>query len=469
MSKITGFLEIDRRERKYAAVSDRVRHWHEFVIPLSEDALVEQATRCMDCGIPYCHNGCPINNQIPDFNTLVYEGDWRRALDNLHETNNFPEFTGRICPAPCEAACTLNLTDAPVTIKTIECAIIDKGWEMGWITPVPALVRREEKIAVVGSGPAGLTCAQQLARLGYGVDVYEKNHKAGGLLRYGIPDFKLEKHHIDRRLEQMEAEGVTFYCETAIGTTKSLEELRAQYDAVVLAIGAEAPRDLKIPNRDLTGIYFAMDYLCAQNRRNSNEFNEHFHIHAAGKRVVVIGGGDTGSDCIGTAIRQGAISVTQLEIMPEPPLKENKLVTWPHWPLKLRVSSSLEEGASRSFSVRTRAFSGKDGRLTALVCEKLDGALQPIPGSEFTIEADLVFLAMGFVSPLVSLLGAADTVKTDGRGSILASPQHFETSLEGVYACGDARRGQSLVVWAINEGRTMAAKLHKKLAGKNAR
>ncbi|MEM7461873.1 MAG: glutamate synthase subunit beta, partial [Pseudomonadota bacterium] len=358
MGKVTGFLEIDRRERKYRSASDRVRNYREFVIPLGDEGTRDQAARCMDCGIPYCHNGCPVNNQIPDWNDLVYQDKWDEAARNLHSTNNFPEFTGRICPAPCEASCTLNIEDTPVTIKTIECAIIDKAWESGNVHPEPALTKTGKKVAIVGSGPAGLAAAQQLARVGHHVEVFEKNAKAGGLLRYGIPDFKMEKHLIDRRIEQMSAEGVVFTCNTHIGVERDIKEIVDEFDAVLLAGGSETPRDLPIPGRDLSGVHFAMDFLPQQNRRVSDEPPvDNRPILASGKHVVVIGGGDTGSDCIGTSIRQGSLSVTQLEIMPMPPEKENKALTWPDWPLKLRTSSSHQEGAEREFSVLTQSFS----------------------------------------------------------------------------------------------------------------
>lgn len=466
MGKVTGFLEIERRDRGYNPAADRIRNFKEFVIPLSEEATKDQASRCMNCGIPYCHNGCPVNNQIPDWNDLVYHGDWADALRNLHSTNNFPEFTGRICPAPCEAACTLNLQDAPVTIKTIECAIVDRGWKEGWIAPEPAKTLTGKRVAIVGSGPAGLAAAQQLARAGHEVHVFEKHGKAGGLLRYGIPDFKLEKHLIDRRVKQMEAEGVVFHYNVNVGIDRSVADLKASYDAVVLAGGAEKPRDIPVPGRDLAGIHFAMDFLPQQNRRVSHEpLKSNAPILANGKHVVVIGGGDTGSDCIGTSIRQGALSVTQIEIMPKPPTKENKLLTWPNWPMKMRTSSSQEEGAERDFAVNTVSFGGEDGTVTALNCVKVDEKFQPIPGSEFSIPADLVLLAMGFVSPIhdgmVSELGA----ELDPRGNVKADTMHYKTSVEKVYATGDMRRGQSLVVWAIREGRQAARAVDLDLMG----
>jgi glutamate synthase (NADPH/NADH) small chain len=466
MGKVTGFLEIDRQDRKYRPAADRIRHYREFVIPPSEEAVRNQAARCMDCGIPFCHNGCPVNNQIPDWNDLVYSGDWRRALTNLHSTNNFPEFTGRICPAPCEASCTLNLSDQPVTIKSIECAIIDRGFEAGWVTPEPPKRKTGKRIGIVGSGPAGLAAAQQLARAGHEVHVYEKNAKAGGLMRYGIPDFKMEKHLIDRRIAQMEAEGVVFHCGVYVGVDLSSDELLTRHDAVVLAGGAEHPRDLPIPGRELRGVHFAMDFLPQQNRRVSGEplaTNE--PILASGKHVVVIGGGDTGSDCIGTSIRQGALSVTQLEIMPRPPEKENKLLTWPDWPLKLRTSSSHEEGAARDFAVMTREFVGEGGAVKKLKCVRVDGKMQEVPGSGFALNADLVLLAMGFVSPVRDGLLESIGVGIDARGNVAADTRFYKSSLEKIFACGDVRRGQSLVVWAIREGRQCAYAVDEYLMG----
>jgi glutamate synthase (NADPH/NADH) small chain len=466
MGKVTGFLEIDRQDRKYKPAADRIRHYDEFVIPLSEEATRSQAARCMDCGIPFCHNGCPVNNQIPDWNDLVYHGDWRRALANLHSTNNFPEFTGRVCPAPCEASCTLNLVDQPVTIKTIECAIIDRGFEAGWVSPEPPKKATGKRIAVVGSGPSGLAAAQQLARVGHDVHVYEKHAKAGGLLRYGIPDFKMEKQLIDRRIAQLEAEGVAFHYNVNVGVDLDAENLVAEHDAVILAGGAEQPRDLPVPGRELRGVHFAMEFLPQQNRRVSGEplaTNE--PILASGKHVVVIGGGDTGSDCIGTSVRQGALSVTQLEIMPRPPEKENKLVTWPDWPLKLRSSSSHDEGSTRDFAVMTREFIGADGAVEGLRCERVDGKLQPVPGSGFTLKADLVLLAMGFVSPVREGLLEKLAVTLDPRGNVAADVKSYRSSRDKVFACGDMRRGQSLVVWAIREGRQCAASVDAFLMG----
>jgi len=466
MGKVTGFLEIARKDRTYTPAADRVRHYNEFVIPLSGEALRSQAARCMNCGIPYCHNGCPVNNQIPDWNDLVYLNDWQEASRNLHSTNNFPEFTGRVCPAPCEASCTLNLEDTPVTIKTIECAIVDKAWEMGWIKPESYRDKTGRKVAVIGAGPAGLAAAQQLARAGHAVHVFEKHQKAGGLLRYGIPDFKMEKHLIDRRVRQMEAEGVVFHYGTHIGLSQDARQLVDSFDAVLLSGGAERPRDLAVPGRELDGIHFAMDFLPQQNRRIAKEPPlDNRPILAGGKHVVVIGGGDTGSDCIGTSVRQGALTVTQLEIMPKPPEKENKALTWPNWPLKLRTSSSHQEGAERDFSVVTKSFSGENGQVKKLHCVRVDGAMKEVPGSAFEIRADLVLLAMGFIGPVqegfLNGLGTA----FDPRGNVEANTGDYRTSLAKVFAAGDMRRGQSLVVWAIREGRQAARAIDAFLMG----
>jgi glutamate synthase (NADPH) small chain len=457
MGKITGFLEYERSDRRYEPVESRIKHWHEFVLPLPESETRTQAARCMDCGIPYCHTGCPVNNQIPDWNDLVYRGDWEEAARNLHSTNNFPEVTGRVCPAPCEASCTLNLDDNPVTIKTIECMIADRAYAEGWLRPEPPAVRTGKNVAVVGSGPAGLACAQQLARVGHDVHVFEKQVKAGGLLRYGIPDFKMEKHYIDRRMEQMQAEGVTFHCGAHVGVNVPAERLLEDYDALVLAGGAEKARDLPIPGRELKGIHFAMDFLPQQNRRVSGEAQaEEEPILAGGKHVVVIGGGDTGSDCIGTAIRQGARSVTNFEIMLQPPARENKLLTWPEWPLKLRTSSSHEEGAERDFAVMTTKLSGGGGQVRTLHCVRVDGKINAIPGSEFDIPADLVLLAMGFVHPVHKGMIASLGLDLDARGNVKADTLEYQSSRRKVFAAGDMRRGQSLVVWAIREGRQCA-------------
>jgi glutamate synthase (NADPH/NADH) small chain len=466
MGKITGFLEIDKDDRDYAPVAERLKTYSEFVIPLGDKGTRDQAARCMDCGIPYCHNGCPVNNQIPDWNDLVYRGDWQRALRNLHSTNNFPEFTGRICPAPCEAACTLNIRDEPVSIKTIECAIVDKGWENGWIVPEVNSLKTFKRVAVIGSGPSGLACAQQLARAGHDVHLYEKNQKAGGLMRYGIPDFKMEKRHLDRRVTQMEAEGVTFHYGVHVGRDIKVDELVALYDAVALAGGAEKPRDLPIPGREFDGIHFAMDFLPQQNRRNSDEpLNNVKPILAEGKHVVVIGGGDTGSDCIGTSNRQGALSVTQIEIMPAPPEKENKELTWPLWPLKMRTSSSQEEGVERDFAVATVRFEGENGQVKKLVCARADNKFQPIPGTEFELKADLVLLAMGFLGPVQDGMIKDLGVELDKRGNVQADVVRYQTNQPKVFSCGDMRRGQSLVVWAIREGRQCARAIDLALMG----
>lgn len=466
MGKITGFLEIDRVDRDYQPVAERLKNYNEFVIPLGDKGTRDQAARCMDCGIPYCHNGCPVNNQIPDWNDLVYKGEWLKALKNLHSTNNFPEFTGRICPAPCEASCTLNIPDTPVNIKSIECAIVDKGWEEGWITPQINPNKSGKKVAVIGSGPAGMSCAQQLARAGHDVHLYEKNQKVGGLMRYGIPDFKMEKRHIDRRAEQMQAEGVTLHTGVNVGYDVTIEQLQAEYDAVALAGGAEKPRDLPIPGRELDGIHFAMQFLPQQNRRNSDELLENVApILATGKHVVVIGGGDTGSDCIGTSNRQGALSVTQIEIMPAPPEKENKALVWPNWPLKMRTSSSQEEGVDRDFAVATVKFDGENGKVTALHCARADEKFQAIPGTEFVLKADLVLLAMGFLGPVQDGMVKASGVELDKRGNVLADTVQYKTSKEKLFSCGDMRRGQSLVVWAIREGRQCARSIDQWLMG----
>jgi glutamate synthase (NADPH/NADH) small chain len=466
MGKVTGFLEIERRDRDYSPVEERIHHYQEFVVPLSDKETRDQAARCMDCGVPYCHTGCPVNNQIPDWNDLVYNNHWDEAARNLHSTNNFPEVTGRVCPAPCEASCTLNIDDSPVTIKTIECAIADRAIAQGRVKSEPPAHKTGKKVAIVGSGPAGLACAQQLARAGHEVHVYERHAKAGGLLRYGIPDFKMEKHHVDFRVTQMQAEGVTFHYGVHVGENLPAEKLLADYDAVALTGGAEKPRDLPIPGRELDGVHFAMEFLPQQNRRVSGEgIGEVAPILAGGKHVVVIGGGDTGSDCIGTSARQGALSITQLEILPRPPDKENKMLTWPDWPWRLRTSSSHEEGAQREFSVLTQKFSGEDGRVKTLHCVHVDAKMQPVASSEFELPAELVLLAMGFVHPvhegMVKALGAA----LDPRGNLLANTVDYRTSIDKVFAAGDMRRGQSLVVWAIREGRQCAHAIDKFLMG----
>ncbi len=465
MGKPTGFVEIQRQDHAYEPVSDRIRHFDEFVLPLDDKDVRRQGARCMDCGIPFCHTGCPIHNIIPDWNDLVFRDRWREALEVLHSTNNFPEFTGRVCPAPCEAACTLNLTDEPVTIKTIECAIIDKGWEEGWVHPQVPKHRSGKRVAVVGSGPAGLACAQQLARAGHHVVVYEKSPRIGGLLRYGIPDFKMSKLHIDRRMSQMQAEGVRFVPGVHVGVDLPAKQLLNEFDAVVLAGGAEKPRDLNVPGRELDGIHFAMDFLIQQNKRLAGDSLANIReITAGDRRVVVIGGGDTGSDCIGTSIRQGARRVTQLEILDQPPSRENKMLTWPNWPMKMRTSSSQEEGCRREWTVATKSFTGDEGRVSALNAVRVEWApggdgrmtLQEVPGSEFQIKTDLVLLAMGFVHPVHS--GMVDTlgIELDDRGNVRADTDEYRTSIESVFAAGDMRRGQSLVVWAIREGRQCA-------------
>lgn len=463
MGKPTGFLEVERKDRSYTAPEERLKHWNEFIVPLSKEEIRDQAARCMACGIPFCHNGCPVNNIIPDWNHLVYEDDWKTALETLHSTNNFPEFTGRVCPAPCEASCTLNIVDSPVTIKSIECEIVDRGWREGWIEPQVPAHKTGKRIAVVGSGPAGLACAQQLARAGHTVTVFEKNDRVGGLLRYGIPDFKMEKHLINRRAQQMEAEGVEFRTSTEVGVTVSMDSLRSNFDAVVLAGGAEKPRTLDIPGSELAGVRLAMEFLTQQNKRNAGDDElraaPRGTLSAKGKHVVVIGGGDTGSDCVGTSNRQGAASVTQLEIMPRPPEKEDKAMSWPRWPLKLRTSSSHLEGCERDWAVTTKRAIGKNGQIEALECvrvEWVDGKMQEVAGSEFQLKADLVLLAMGFVGPRKAGMVEQSGVALDPRGNVQASMADYATSQPDVFACGDMRRGQSLVVWAIREGRQCA-------------
>ena len=472
MGKETGFLELDRQDRTYADPKERLHHYKEFVVPHSEDALRGQASRCMNCGIPYCHNGCPVNNIIPDWNHLVYEGDWKNALEVLHSTNNFPEFTGRICPAPCEASCTLNLTDQPVTIKSIECSIIDRGWKEGWVEPQVPSRKTGKSVAVVGSGPAGMACAQQLARAGHSVTLFEKADRIGGLLRYGIPDFKMEKHLINRRAVQMEAEGVTIRTSTEVGVDVSMKSLKENFDAVVMAGGSEEARGLTIPGAEMPGVRLAMEFLTQQNKRNAGDNEERAAprgtLTATGKNVIVIGGGDTGSDCVGTSNRQGAKSVTQIEIMPQPPAHENKLLTWPDWPMKLRTSTSHEEGVNRDWAVLTKEVMGTDGVVTGLKCVRADwseGKLQEVPGSEFTIPADLILLAMGFTGPRKAGMVDQSAVELDGRGNVKADTENYRTSDEQVWACGDMRRGQSLVVWAIREGRQCARSVDEALMG----
>ncbi len=468
MGKVTGFLEYDRQEQKYQLAGDRIRHFREFTLPLEEGDVKKQAARCMDCGIPFCHGptGCPVHNQIPDWNDLVFSGDWEEAAKNLHSTNNFPEFTGRICPAPCEEACTLNLENVPVTIKTIEQAIADKSWEMGWIRPEIAEARTGRSVGIIGSGPAGMAAAQQLARAGHDVHVYEREPKAGGLLRYGIPDFKMEKHHIDRRVAQMEAEGVTFHYGVNVGVTVSLAELEQRHDAVLLAGGAEAPRDPELPGMELEGVHFAMPFLTQQNRRVGGEdVSSITPILASGKQVVVIGGGDTASDCIGTSFRQGALSVTQLDIRPMPPMIEDKLTVWPYWPTKFRTSSSQAEGAEREFQAATLGMVGRNGKLTGVNCARVDEKRRPIPGTEFVIPADLVFIAIGFAGSVTDGMISEAGIAVDRRANVVANDLDYRTSREKIFAAGDMRRGQSLVVWAIREGRQAARAIDEFLMG----
>ncbi len=481
MGKYTGFMEIDRQDIAYKPISDRINHFNEFSIPLSDNALQNQGARCMDCGIPFCHEGCPVNNLIPDWNDLVYKSDWQAALAVLHSTNNFPEFTGRVCPAPCEASCTLNLDDAPVTIKHIEYSIIEKGWVEGWIEPQIPEHHTGKKVAIVGSGPAGMACAQQLARAGHKVALYEKQNRIGGLLRYGIPDFKLNKKIIDRRIAQMRAEGVEFHVNVHVGETIKGKDLLDHCDALVLTGGSEKPRDLPIPGRELEGIYFAMDFLrCNSRRVQGDQIPKQEIISANGKHVVVIGGGDTGSDCIGTSVRQGAASITQIEIMPKPPEKEDKLVTWPEWPNKMRTSTSQEEGCERQWSVLSKEFvNDGNGNIKAIKCVKVDWELDAdgrwkmseVAGSEFELKADLVTLAMGFVHPVHEGLIEELAVDLDDRGNIKGETegdQAYHTSLNKIFAAGDMRRGQSLVVWAIREGRQCAKAVDTFLMGKSA-
>jgi len=474
MGKPKGFLDIARRDHSYQPATKRLQHYGEFTLSLAEPEIRQQGARCMDCGIPYCHDGCPVNNIIPEWNDLVYQDKWREALRILHLTNNFPEFTGRVCPAPCEASCTLNITDRPVTIKNIELAIVEKGWAEGWIVPHIAKHRTGRSVAVVGSGPAGLACAQQLARAGHAVVMFEKNARIGGLLRYGIPDFKLAKTVIDQRMAQMRAEGVEFRPNTNIGVTVPVEEIRDKFDAVVLTGGAEHPRDMAVPGRELDGVHFAMDFLTQQNRRVAGEpLRSNREILATGKHVVVIGGGDTGSDCVGTSNRQGAASVTQLEILPKPPEREDKALAWPGWPLKLRTSISHDEGCERDWSVLTKNFRGRDGKVEALELVRVrwdqDAAgrmtMHEIPGSEFELKVDLVLLAMGFVHPARAGLIESLGVALDARGNVRAGVGDYRTSVEGVFTAGDMRRGQSLVVWAIREGRQCARAVDLALTG----
>ncbi len=486
MGKVTGFLEFERVPEAYEPVPQRLKTWKEFVIGLNEEQARQQGARCMDCGTPFCNSGCPVNNIIPDFNDLVFRGDWRNAIEVLHQTNNFPEFTGRVCPAPCEAACTLNVNDDAVGIKSIEHAIIDRAWAEGWVLPQPAALKTGRKVAVVGSGPAGLAAAQQLARAGHAVTVFEKNSRIGGLLRYGIPDFKMEKSHIDRRMAQMQAEGVDFRTGVLVGawpedckvTNDALQtidaaQMHAEFDAVLLTGGSEISRDLPVPGRELDGVHFAMEFLPMQNKVVAGD-KVKGQISAAGKHVVVIGGGDTGSDCVGTSNRHGAASVTQFELMPQPPEHENRPLTWPYWPYKLRTSSSHDEGCERAFAIATKAFvagSGKDkGRVAALRTVNVEwqgGKMVEVAGSEKEYKADLVLLAMGFVAPVASVLDAFGVAK-DNRGNAKASTDAvdaYRTSVDKVFAAGDMRRGQSLVVWAIREGRQAARAVDEFLMG----
>ncbi len=473
MGSPTGFQEIDRKQPGTRPIEDRRQNFREFAIPLAKAEVEQQGARCIDCGIPYCHSGCPVDNLIPDWNDLVYRGRWREAIDVLHSTNNFPEFTGRVCPAPCEEACTLNLHNAPVSIKAIEYSIIEKAWRQRWIEPKIPSRRTDKTVAVVGSGPSGLAAAQQLARAGHSVEVFEKNAKIGGLLRYGIPDFKLEKRAIDRRMSQMQAEGVEFRVNRHIGVNWPVERLLSEYEAVVLAVGCEQPRDLPVPGRELDGVHFAMPFLIQQNRRVGNEpLGDQERISAKGKHVVVIGGGDTGADCVGTANRQGAASVTQLEVLPRPPDEPNKSLTWPNWPNRLRTSSSHEEGCERLWSVSTTSFEGSDGRVERLrvvevAWEDVDGRweMTEVEGTAFEIQADLVLLAMGFVSPVQEGLLEQLEVATDQQGNVAADDSAYATNIPGVFAAGDVRRGQSLVVWAIREGRQCARAVDEYLMG----
>jgi glutamate synthase (NADPH/NADH) small chain len=482
MGKVTGFMEFERLEEGYKPVPERLKNYKEFVVGLDDAQANQQAARCMDCGTPFCNSGCPVNNIIPDFNDLVFQGDWHNAIDVLHSTNNFPEFTGRICPAPCEAACTLNVNAQAVGIKSIEHAIIDRAWSEGWVKPQPAQHQTGKKVAVVGSGPAGMAAAQQLARVGHAVTLFEKNDRIGGLLRYGIPDFKMEKTHIDRRVEQLKAEGVTIRTGVMVGAlpksskvtnwakdSVSPEQLQKEFDAVLLTGGSEQSRDLPVPGRDLDGIHFAMEFLPQQNKINAGDKLKS-QLRADGKHVIVIGGGDTGSDCVGTSNRHGALSVTQFEVMPQPPVEENRPMTWPYWPMKLRTSSSHDEGCTREFAISTKEFIGEKGKVTGLKTvhiEFKDGKMVEIAGTEKTYQADLVLLAMGFVNPVATVLEAFGIDK-DGRGNAKASTDFiggYATNVPKVFAAGDVRRGQSLVVWAIREGRQAARSVDEFLMG----
>ncbi len=472
MGKITGFMEILRQDPPSAPPTERIQHYREFTLDLSLQEISQQGARCMDCGIPFCQTGCPVNNIIPDWNDLTYRGQWREALEKLHSTNNFPEFTGRICPAPCESACVLNINNDAVTIKNIEHTIVDKGWSEGWIHPQPAPRKTGKRVAVVGSGPAGLAAAQQLARAGHQVVVFEKNDRIGGLMRYGIPDFKMEKHLIDRRMDQMRAEGVEFRPNTHVGVHLDGPTILQEFDALLLTGGSEQPRDLAVPGRELHGVHFALSFLPQQNRRNAGD-TVIDQISAEGKQVVVIGGGDTGSDCVGTSIRQGARSVTQFELLPRPPERENKSLVWPQYPMKLRTSSSQEEGCTRDWSVATKAFRGSHGKLESLLAVRLEWkknaqgqmTMHEVPGSEFEIPADLVLLAMGYLHPIHAGLLEQLGVALDGRGNVQANTEQYQTSVPKVFAAGDMRRGQSLVVWAIREGRQAARAVDEFLMG----
>ena len=472
MGKVTGFLEFERLSEAYEPPQERTKHWREFVARLPDEQASVQGARCMDCGTPFCMSGCPVNNLIPDWNDLVYRQDWKRAIEDLHSTNNFPEFTGRVCPAPCEAACTLNINDDPVGIKSIEHAIADRAWESGWITPRPVERKTGRRIAVIGSGPAGLACAQQLARAGHEVVVLEKADRIGGLLRYGIPDFKMEKSGIDRRIEQMQAEGVEFRVNQDVGGNVDARALVEEYDAVVLAGGAELPRDLPVPGRELDGVHFAMDFLPQQNKVVAGDTVPD-QILATGKHVVVIGGGDTGSDCVGTSNRHGAQSVTQFELLPQPPDQENKPMVWPYWPIKMRSSSSHEEGCNRDWAVATKRFEGRDGKVEKLIAARVawqkdangQSVMREVPDSEFEMKADLVLLAMGFLGPVPGGLLETLGVAKDPRGNVAADTESYSTSLPKIFAAGDIRRGQSLVVWAIREGRQCARAVDEFLMG----
>jgi glutamate synthase (NADPH/NADH) small chain len=465
MGKTTGFIEYPRAEHHSEPVAERLKHWREFAKPEEPKVLTDQAARCMDCGVPFCHTGCPVNNIIPEWNDLVYHGQFREAIEVLHSTNNFPEITGRICPAPCEESCTLKLDDAPVTIKDIEYAISERAFQEGWVVPETVRARTGKRIAIVGSGPAGLAAAQQLARVGHLVTVFEKSAQPGGLLRYGIPDFKLEKRVVERRVAQMRAEGVEFRTGIHVGATLPAGDLLRDFDAVILAAGSEKPRDLPVPGRELDGVHFAMEFLTQQNKRNGGEKVDSREISAKGKHVIVMGGGDTGSDCIGTANRQGAKSITQIEIMPKPPVRENREVVWPLWPQRLRTSSSQEEGCERVWGVTAARLEGKGGSVTTMHATAVDAKFQPIAGSEFAQPAELVLLAMGFVHPVHDGLLVQLGVEKDGRGNVKASVQDYRSSIDKVFACGDARRGQSLVVWAIREGRQAARAVDEFLMG----